>query len=98
MFYEKMMMGVQDFSMFRTIIEQDESGFYVAECFALKACYAQGKTFEETIENIKDVDQNSNRLTPTNRKAIPTIKNTSRPAHVGARLSDSIAHSRLFSQ
>jgi predicted RNase H-like HicB family nuclease len=37
------------------IIEQDESGFYVAECPALKACYAQGKTFEEAIENIKDV-------------------------------------------
>jgi predicted RNA binding protein YcfA (HicA-like mRNA interferase family) len=35
------------------IIEQDESGFYVAECPALKACYAQGKTFEEAIENIK---------------------------------------------
>ena len=37
------------------IIEQDESGFYVAECPALKACYAQGRTFEEAIENIKDV-------------------------------------------
>jgi predicted RNase H-like HicB family nuclease len=37
------------------IIEQDESGLYVAECPALKACYAQGKTFEEAIENIKDV-------------------------------------------
>jgi predicted RNase H-like HicB family nuclease len=37
------------------IIEQDEAGFYVAECPALKACYAQGKTFEEAIENIKDV-------------------------------------------
>jgi predicted RNase H-like HicB family nuclease len=37
------------------IIEQDEFGFFVAECPALKACYAQGKTFEEAIENIKDV-------------------------------------------
>ena len=27
----------------------------VAECPALKACYTQGKTYEEVIENIKDV-------------------------------------------
>lgn len=37
------------------IIEQDEDGVYVAECPALQGCYAQGETFEEVIENIKDV-------------------------------------------
>ena len=40
---------------FQVIIEQDEAGYFVAECPALKACYAQGKTYEEAIENIKDV-------------------------------------------
>ncbi len=40
---------------FQVIIEQDEAGYFVAECPALKACYTQGKTFEEAIENIKDV-------------------------------------------
>ncbi len=40
---------------FQVIVEQDEAGFYVAECPALKACYTQGKTYEEVIENIKDV-------------------------------------------
>ena len=40
---------------FQVIIEQDEAGWYVAECPALKACYTQGETYEEAIENIKDV-------------------------------------------
>jgi predicted RNase H-like HicB family nuclease len=41
--------------VFQIIIEQDEAGYYVAECPALKACYTQGKTYEEVIANIKDV-------------------------------------------
>lgn len=40
---------------YQVIIEQDEAGYYVAECPALKACYAQGRTYEEAIKNIKDV-------------------------------------------
>jgi predicted RNase H-like HicB family nuclease len=40
---------------FQVVIEQDEAGYYVAECPALRACYTQGKTYEEVIENIKDV-------------------------------------------
>ena len=41
--------------VFQVIIEQDEAGYYVAECPALRACYTQEKTYEEVIENIKDV-------------------------------------------
>ncbi|MFW6163680.1 MAG: type II toxin-antitoxin system HicB family antitoxin [Planctomycetota bacterium] len=41
--------------VFQVIIEQDEAGLYVAECPALRACYTQGKTYEEVIANIKDV-------------------------------------------
>ncbi len=41
--------------MAQVIIEQDEDGKYVATCPALQGCYAQGDTFEEAIENIKDV-------------------------------------------
>ena len=40
---------------FQVIVEQDEAGYFVAECPALKACYTQGKTYEEAIANIKDV-------------------------------------------
>ncbi|MFH1539451.1 MAG: type II toxin-antitoxin system HicB family antitoxin [bacterium] len=40
---------------FQVIIEQDEDGFFVAEAPGIRACYAQGKTFEEAINNIKDV-------------------------------------------
>jgi len=41
--------------VFHVIVEQDESGYYVAECPALKACYTQGQTYEEVMENIRDV-------------------------------------------
>jgi predicted RNase H-like HicB family nuclease len=41
--------------VFQIIVEQDEAGYYVAECLALRACYTQGKTYEEVIKNIKDV-------------------------------------------
>jgi predicted RNase H-like HicB family nuclease len=41
--------------VFQVIVEQDEAGYFVVECPALKACYTQGKTYEEAIENIKDV-------------------------------------------
>ena len=41
--------------VFQVIVEQDEAGYFVAECPALRACYTQGKTYEEAIENIKDV-------------------------------------------
>lgn len=40
---------------FQIIIEQDEAGYFVAECPAFKARYAQGETYEEVMENIKDV-------------------------------------------
>ena len=39
----------------QVIIELDEEGKYVAWCPALEACYTQGDTFEEAMENIQDV-------------------------------------------
>lgn len=41
--------------VFHVIVERDEEGYYVAECPAPRACYTQGETYEEAIENIKDV-------------------------------------------
>jgi predicted RNase H-like HicB family nuclease len=36
------------------IIEQDETGYYVAEVPALPGCLSQGKTHEEAVANIKE--------------------------------------------
>jgi predicted RNase H-like HicB family nuclease len=36
------------------IIEQDESGYHVAEVPALPGCFSQGKTREEALANIKE--------------------------------------------
>ncbi|CAG0940487.1 hypothetical protein BROC_01045 [Candidatus Brocadiaceae bacterium] len=38
----------------RVIVEQDETGYYVAEVPALPGCLSQGKTQEEAIANIKE--------------------------------------------
>ncbi|MCX5885089.1 MAG: type II toxin-antitoxin system HicB family antitoxin [Proteobacteria bacterium] len=39
---------------FHVVVEQDESGYYVAEVPALPGCFSQGKTYEEAIANIKE--------------------------------------------
>lgn len=41
----------------QVLVEQDEDGKYVAACPSLEGCYTQGDTFEEAMENIKDVIQ-----------------------------------------
>jgi len=41
--------------LLQVVVEQDEDGVYVASCPALEGCHAQGDTFEEAMENIKDV-------------------------------------------
>ena len=40
---------------FYVVIERDEDGFFVGEVPAFKACYAQGKTIDEMLSNIKEV-------------------------------------------
>ena len=40
---------------FQVIIEQDEDGFFIADVPALKGCHTQGKTFEEAMNNIREV-------------------------------------------
>jgi len=39
---------------YRILIEQDEDGFFVAECPSLPGCISQGKTRAEALNNIQD--------------------------------------------
>lgn len=39
---------------FKVLIEQDEDGIFVASVPAIPGCHTQGKTYEETVENIKE--------------------------------------------
>ena len=39
---------------YRVLIEQDEDGFFVAECPSLPGCVSQGQTREEAVANVKD--------------------------------------------
>ena len=40
---------------FYVVIEKDEDGFFVGEVPHLGACYSQGKTLDELLENMKVV-------------------------------------------
>jgi predicted RNase H-like HicB family nuclease len=42
---------------FYVVIEKDEDGLYVGEVPQLRACYTQGRTLDELMENIKEVIQ-----------------------------------------
>jgi predicted RNase H-like HicB family nuclease len=39
---------------FYVVIERDEDGFYVGEVPQLSACYSQGKTLDELLNNIRE--------------------------------------------
>lgn len=39
---------------YRILIEQDENGFFVAECPSLPGCISQGNTRAEALNNIQD--------------------------------------------
>lgn len=36
------------------VVEQDEEGFFVSSCPALKGCWSQGRTEEEALANIEE--------------------------------------------
>jgi predicted RNase H-like HicB family nuclease len=40
---------------FYVVVEKDEDGFFVGEVPQLRACYAQGKTMDELLANIREV-------------------------------------------
>jgi predicted RNase H-like HicB family nuclease len=40
---------------FYVVIERDDDGRYVGEVPQLKACYSQGETIDELMENIREV-------------------------------------------
>jgi len=36
-------------------VEKDEDGFYIVECPVLDGCYAQGKSIDAALRNIREV-------------------------------------------
>ncbi|XGV96222.1 MAG: type II toxin-antitoxin system HicB family antitoxin [Leptolyngbya sp. BL-A-14] len=40
---------------FYVVIERDEDSIYVGEVPQLKACYSQGETIDELMQNIREV-------------------------------------------
>ena len=42
-------------TQFPLFVEKDEDGFYVVECPLFEGCYAQGKTIDQALKNIREV-------------------------------------------
>jgi predicted RNase H-like HicB family nuclease len=40
---------------FLVVIERDEDGIYIGEVPQLKACYSQGETIDELMQNMREV-------------------------------------------
>ena len=40
---------------FLVVIERDEDGIYIGEVPQLKACYSQGATIDELMQNMREV-------------------------------------------
>ena len=59
---------------FPVIIEQDEDGFFVADCPDLAGCHTQGKTLEEAITNIRDVIKLHLKILKEEKQEIPVVK------------------------
>jgi predicted RNase H-like HicB family nuclease len=45
---------MKNFTLVVTVEPQEEGG-YLAVCENIKQCYAEGETYEEAVENLKDV-------------------------------------------
>lgn len=43
-----------NFLNFKTIIQQDEDGVFVASCSAIPGCHSQGNTYEEAVKHIEE--------------------------------------------
>lgn len=39
---------------YNILLDKDEDGVWIAECYSIPGCVSQGKTKELAIENIKD--------------------------------------------
>ena len=55
---------------FAVVIEKDPEGYY-ASCPQVQGCYAQGESYEEALENIRDVIKLLVEDMEANGKAVP---------------------------
>ena len=56
---------------FRVIIEQDEDSIFTAECPTLPGCVSQGKTREESLNNLRDAVQGYVESLRKHNEAVP---------------------------
>ena len=55
-------------------IEQCEEGGYFAVCNVLQGCHAEGKTYGEAIDNIKEVIQTHLEIRQKHKEIVPLVR------------------------
>ncbi|PIS13248.1 MAG: hypothetical protein COT67_02715 [Candidatus Tagabacteria bacterium CG09_land_8_20_14_0_10_41_14] len=66
-------------SFYQIVVEPCEEGGFFATCPLLQGCHAEGETFGEAIDNIKDVIQAHLDVRQENGEIIPSIEFKSFP-------------------
>ena len=59
---------------FPVIVEKDKAGYFFAIVPSLQGCYAQGKTLEEALKNIREVIELHLEDRRALKEPIPTLK------------------------
>jgi len=68
---------------FRVVVNQDEDGVFVANCPSLPGCHSQGKTYEEALENVKDVIKLCIKVAEEDASYLRKIQRKFKPQFVG---------------
>ena len=63
-----------NFSLYPVLVEPCEEGGFFASCSLLQGCHAEGQTYGEAIDNIKEVIQAHLELRQKHREIISSVK------------------------
>ena len=63
-----------NFSLYPVLVEPCEEGGFFASCSLLQGCHAEGQTYGEAIDNIKEVIQAHLELRQKHREIVSSVK------------------------
>ena len=63
-----------NFSLYPVLVEPCEEGGFFASCSLLQGCHAEGQTYGEAIDNIKEVIQAHLELRQKHREIVSLVK------------------------
>lgn len=67
-------MSTTDIGVYPVVIEPQEEGGYFAYCPLLQGCHAEGKTYGEALDNIRDVIKVHVALRKQHNETVPSVR------------------------